>query len=101
VCVSCGRPTSSATPGVQDSRELPGTQYGIPSLVCGIVCWVFSFWLWPVGAVVAIAAIVLGAMGVRRRGRGLAVAGIALGGLFLSELLFYACLGVALFSAGF
>jgi len=24
-----------------------------------------------------------------------------LGGLFLSELLFYACLGVALFSAGF
>lgn len=102
VCVACGRSTGRASLRAADSRQLPGPNYGIPALVLGIVCWFFSFWwLWPVGVVGAILAIVFGSMGISRRGRGLAVAGLALGGLFLSEILLSMCFGIAWLAAEF
>lgn len=98
-CVACGRSVSSTT-RVTVSSQLTGPNYGIPALIFGVACWFFSFlWLWPISVVGAVLAIVFGSMGIRKRGRGLAVAGLALGGLFLFQVLVTACFGIALLSA--
>ena len=87
VCVACGRPIRRVSRGSSGPEDLPRPGFGIPSVVCAIAGWGVAFWLWPLGAVGAVAAIGMGAAGLKRHGRGLAAAGIALGGSLLIELI--------------
>lgn len=78
-------PSSRYTDG-----RAPSSAMGVTALVLGIATLVMMVCCWPVGGVCAILAVVFGCLSLNTDGRGLGIAGIALGGVSV-------LLGVAFF----
>jgi len=75
----------------------------ISSIVCGGITLVLALCCWPLGLVTAIAALVTGFLGLRKadelggRGKGLAFAGMAMGGIgVLVAVIFGLLIGVSI-----
>ncbi len=81
-CGGCGRTIDTRS----ESREL-SPYYGVASFVLAALAWGFFLSsLVALGIAFGVAAAAVGAFGLQNRGRGLAIAGIVIGGLCVLSL---------------
>lgn len=76
-----------------------GVGFGVASMVCGIIALLVGCCLGPIGIVLAIIAVVLGAVSIKKNsGKGMGIAGLVCGIISLVPSVLAAVSGAALMS---